>query len=665
MTKHTWIPLLTVLSQLALFTGPRANAEPPRNLLRNPSFELDRDRDERPDDWTGPTLPDGSTGALFLDRALPKNGSVQVSVVFMEEGAHVLSQPVKLKPSTQYTVACWIRGRAARGSAWVRFTQTKPNRQQWESKHAPQGHTGWTLYQTTFTTPDDHQAGQIEIVWGLSLQGMFRFDFASLVEGDTPPPPPNTAPRLRQDRFDVQRNALFGIAKPGVLKNDEDADKDELTVAGFTQPAHGTVALAKDGSMTYRPERGFSGVDSFEYRAGDGNGGESKSRVSFNVADLPKPKNLLKNDSFEADSDSDGKPDGWSIGDTYQFTCDANVPRSGRHSVRIDGRKSSQFARQLNVPFRKGKRYRLSAWVKGDAIDGGHVTLQYIHPNGRRHWAVPGMSGTFDWKKVQVVFGSSREQVEGGSVDLLATFKTGRAWIDDVTLEEFPLPYRVFIDGYSVTGGVVPILSELAKDALKKGITDRSISISRSPAGDKNYIRNSKPYDAALLCSWALKPKDKDFPGEVARKAEWKRWFAEHDPGARVMLFHWQPWGLYQWPDGFQELSDDYAKVAVDAKIPIVPTTLAFQKLAASAKDPKAMLRKLYSADYHHAGRVGNYVKACCAFAAVTGKSPVGLTHTLPIDIDFGWPAETLTTAEAKSMQQAAWDAWREANRKE
>ena len=637
-------------------------ADEPINLVRNPSFELDGNHDDRPDHWSGPILPDGSTGAVFLDRALPMNGAVQVSVVFLEEGEHALTQTVKLKPSTEYTGSCWIRGHAARGNAWLRFTQTEPTTQRWESKRVQQGHSDWTLYQTTFTTPADHKTGRVEICWNLSLQGMFRFDFASVVEGNTPPEPPNTAPRVRQDRFDVQRDALFAATAPGVLKNDEDADGDELSIAGHSKAQHGDVTVRKDGSITYRPKPGFTGEDSFEYRISDGNGGESATTVTLNVADLPAPKNLLANASFEAAGGNPHSPEGWSASTAESVIVDSFEKRSGDHSLRIDVAGSLQFVRQADLPFRNGKRYRLSAWVKGESITGGGLRIHYAHPGGRRHWHTPELSGTFDWQKVEMEFASAREQIEGGSIDIVARCESGRVWVDDIVLEEFPLPYRVFIDGYSVTGGVVPILEELGRDSLRKGITDRTISVTRSPAGDRNLIRNTMPYDSALICSWAAKPKDDDFTGEVPRLAEWKRWFANADPKTQTMLFHWQPWGLYQWPDGFTELADDYEKVSQEVDIPIVPTTRAFKKLAENADDPQAMLRKLYFADYHHADQVGNYVKACCAFATVTGKSPVGLTHFLPIDIDFGWPPETLTPAEARIMQQAAWDAWQRAN---
>ena len=50
------------------------------------------------------------------------------------------------------------------------------------------------------------------------------------------------------------------MAAPGVLANDTDADGDTLTATGVTQPGHGTVTLADNGSFTYVPASGFHGV---------------------------------------------------------------------------------------------------------------------------------------------------------------------------------------------------------------------------------------------------------------------------------------------------------------------------------------------------------------------------------------------------------------------
>ena len=330
----------------------------------------------------------------------------------------------------------------------------------------------------------------------------------------------------------------------------------------------------------------------------------------------------------------------------------------------MDGRDSPQFARLEKLPFRSGKRYRLSAWVRGENVQGGGIGLQYVEPDGRRRWATQPVSGTFDWRKISVEIGSAREPVDGGSLDILASFTAGKAWIDDVTVVETALPIKLFIDGHSVTGGVIPILEEFGRDAVEKGIIKRSIEVMRSPNTEKQAFLAGAPFDFAAICTWSQPPYDEDLPDELSRKTEWKRWFAERESPPQMVLYNWQPWGLHHWPEGFERLERDYRGIAKKAGLPIAPGTLAFTKYVrrASPEDPMIALRQLYHADFHHAGREGNYLKACCLFAAITGKSPVGLTHVFPMDQPFGWPPETLTAADAKLMQTVAWEAWREAN---
>ena len=68
-----------------------------------------------------------------------------------------------------------------------------------------------------------------------------------------------------------------------MLGNDGDPDGDPLTAALDVGPSHGTLTLAPDGSFTYTPAPGFSGVDSFSYRAGDGTTASNASTVTIVV----------------------------------------------------------------------------------------------------------------------------------------------------------------------------------------------------------------------------------------------------------------------------------------------------------------------------------------------------------------------------------------------
>jgi len=93
----------------------------------------------------------------------------------------------------------------------------------------------------------------------------------------------NTAPTAIDDDFSTGPQVALAIAAPGLLQNDSDPDGDPLTAALQTAPANGAVTLDPDGSFTYTPDAGFSGVDSFIYRVNDGRGGSDTATVTIAV----------------------------------------------------------------------------------------------------------------------------------------------------------------------------------------------------------------------------------------------------------------------------------------------------------------------------------------------------------------------------------------------
>lgn len=71
----------------------------------------------------------------------------------------------------------------------------------------------------------------------------------------------------------TRRNQNLTIAAPGVLANDSTGVGTLTALAGtLGTGAGGTVILASDGSFTYYPPAGFTGVDNFSYTASNGSG---------------------------------------------------------------------------------------------------------------------------------------------------------------------------------------------------------------------------------------------------------------------------------------------------------------------------------------------------------------------------------------------------------
>ena len=74
-----------------------------------------------------------------------------------------------------------------------------------------------------------------------------------------------------------------------VLNNDLDISNDTLHIAAFTQPFCGKILSNGDGTMTYTPNSGFSGSDSFIYTVTDDHGGMAKGKVYLSVTYVPPP----------------------------------------------------------------------------------------------------------------------------------------------------------------------------------------------------------------------------------------------------------------------------------------------------------------------------------------------------------------------------------------
>ena len=69
-----------------------------------------------------------------------------------------------------------------------------------------------------------------------------------------------------------------------VLTNDSDSDGDTLAVTGTSGgPANGSAVVNGDGTITYTPNLGFAGTDTFTYAISDGKGGTASAAVTITV----------------------------------------------------------------------------------------------------------------------------------------------------------------------------------------------------------------------------------------------------------------------------------------------------------------------------------------------------------------------------------------------
>ncbi len=94
----------------------------------------------------------------------------------------------------------------------------------------------------------------------------------------------NSAPVAVVDTYQADRNStLTVVVAEGVLANDTDADGDTLTALLVDDVANGALTLDANGSFVYTPTRGFTGTDSFSYRASDGTDQSAVATVTLVV----------------------------------------------------------------------------------------------------------------------------------------------------------------------------------------------------------------------------------------------------------------------------------------------------------------------------------------------------------------------------------------------
>ena len=123
--------------------------------------------------------------------------------------------------------------------------------------------------------------------------------------------PVNDAPVAVGDSYSTAVDTLLTVAAPGVLGNDTDDGPVTLTAVIVSSPSNGgSVTLNSDGSFNYTPASGFTGTETFTYKASDG--GLDSAAVTVSIA--VNQAQLFANGSFEEGSPQDWGPiAGWQI----------------------------------------------------------------------------------------------------------------------------------------------------------------------------------------------------------------------------------------------------------------------------------------------------------------------------------------------------------------
>ena len=128
-------------------------------------------------------------------------------------------------------------------------------------------------------------------VWSILLIAVVLLGTGALTPLTTGAIDPILTPVANPDKYTAPIGSPLSVAAPGVLGNDYGGT---LTASKVSDPAHGAVTLNADGSFSYTPTGGFSGTDSFTYRASNGAANSTAATVTITVPQQSADLYVLK-----------------------------------------------------------------------------------------------------------------------------------------------------------------------------------------------------------------------------------------------------------------------------------------------------------------------------------------------------------------------------------
>lgn len=118
-------------------------------------------------------------------------------------------------------------------------------------------------------------------IFGLTLEEMLDPN-TTLVAGSV-----QIGPLAYPDNYAASRDTVLTIAAPaGLLQNDTGTPAPTVTARSATTAAGGTASISADGSFSYTPPPGYTGIDSFSYSAENAVGSDTGT-VTLTVSAAP------------------------------------------------------------------------------------------------------------------------------------------------------------------------------------------------------------------------------------------------------------------------------------------------------------------------------------------------------------------------------------------
>ncbi len=156
------------------------------------------------------------------------------------------------------------------------------------------------------------------------------YNFTIRSEGENQPPVGVS------DYYSNEPDTTLSVPAPGILGNDNDVDGDSLTVIPISGVSHGSLTLNPNGSFNYTPDPGYTGPDSFSYRANDGEVNSNSVVVTINITSAGGGGG-----SSDSGNDDD---DNVEITSVFNF-----VTSSGKFNIEVIA-QSSDNSVKINIP---------------------------------------------------------------------------------------------------------------------------------------------------------------------------------------------------------------------------------------------------------------------------------------------------------------------------
>ena len=113
--------------------------------------------------------------------------------------------------------------------------------------------------------------------------------------------PPNNPPVAADDAYSVDEDITLNVSEAnGVLANDSDPNDDPITAELVSDVSNGTLTLYSNGSFDYTPNGDWNGVDSFVYKAYDGQDYSNDANAVITVNAVNDPPTAA-DDAYETD----------------------------------------------------------------------------------------------------------------------------------------------------------------------------------------------------------------------------------------------------------------------------------------------------------------------------------------------------------------------------